>query len=106
MAKKKVPAKRRPADVNRLAQMLGSQSTDGDNITSPPSKDEISRVMAALGRKGGKVGGAARAKALSDERRSEIAKAAAKKRWGTKRMDEKDPDYKKRIAALVTTQII
>ena len=81
MAKKKVPAKRRPADVNRLAQMLGAKSTADENITIPPSKDEVSRVMAALGRKGGKVGGAARANTLTKERRSEIAKAAAKKRW-------------------------
>jgi hypothetical protein len=81
MAKKKAPATRRPADVNRLAQMLGAKSTADENITIPPSKDEVSRVMAALGRKGGKVGGAARANTLTKERRSEIAKAAAKKRW-------------------------
>jgi phage gp16-like protein len=67
-----------------------------------PSKDEVSRVMAALGRKGGKVGGNARANALTKERRSEIAKAAAKKRWGVKRMTQKD----KRVAALIATQII
>ena len=82
MAKKNVtPIKRRPAGVNRLIQTLGSLSTDDENITFQPTKDEISRVMAALGRKGGKVGGAARANALSKERRTEIAKAAAKKRW-------------------------
>jgi len=102
MSKKKAPAKRRPADLNRLVQMLCAKSTADENITIPPSKDEVSRVMAALGRKGGKVGGAARANALTKERRSEIAKAAAKKRWGAKRMTEKD----KRIAALVATQII
>jgi hypothetical protein len=102
MAKKKAPAKRRPADPNRLAQMLGSQSTEDENITIPPSKDEISRVMAALGRKGGKAGGAARANALSKDRRSEIAKAAAKKRWGAKGMSDKD----KAVAALIATKII
>jgi hypothetical protein len=32
-------------------------------------------------RSGGKVGGAARARALSPERRAEIAKKAAKTRW-------------------------
>ena len=37
----------------------------------------------ALGRLGGKKGGAARASALTPERRSEIAKKAAAKRWGT-----------------------
>ena len=37
---------------------------------------------AALGRLGGKKGGPARAAALSPERRSEIARRAARKRWG------------------------
>lgn len=36
----------------------------------------------ALGKKGGLKGGKARAKALSTEERSRIAKAAASKRWG------------------------
>lgn len=35
-----------------------------------------------LGRRGGQAGGAARAKALSKRRRSEIAKKAAAARWG------------------------
>jgi hypothetical protein len=33
--------------------------------------------------KGGKAGGAARAKALTTEKRREIAKKAAKSRWGS-----------------------
>jgi hypothetical protein len=73
---RRTPAKR-PTDVNQLAHFLGQQSTDDNS----PSKDEVSRVMAALGRRGGKVGGKARAEQLSPERRSEIAKTAAKKRW-------------------------
>ncbi|MGH2510351.1 MAG: histone H1, partial [Ktedonobacteraceae bacterium] len=36
----------------------------------------------SLGRRGGLKGGKARADKLSPERRSEIAKKAAKKRWG------------------------
>lgn len=38
----------------------------------------------ALGRRGGEKGGNARAAALSDERRSEIARLAAQARWGEK----------------------
>jgi hypothetical protein len=38
----------------------------------------------ALGRLGGLKGGNARAKSLTAERRSEIARKAAKKRWGKK----------------------
>lgn len=81
-------SKKRPADVNQLAHFLGERSTkekteatNGDN----PSQSEISRVMAALGRKGGKIGGRARADALSESRRVAIAKNAAKARWGKTR---------------------
>lgn len=38
-------------------------------------------IAAELGRRGGLKGGAARASALTPERRKEIAKAAAAKRW-------------------------
>ncbi len=40
--------------------------------------------MGALGREGGLKGGKARAAALSPERRAEIAKKAAAKRWASK----------------------
>ena len=42
-------------------------------------------AAAELGSKGGKKGGKARAKALTPERRSEIAKKAAKARWKDRR---------------------
>lgn len=42
---------------------------------------EKNAAAVALGRLGGLKGGAARAKALSKKRRSEIAKKAAQKRW-------------------------
>ena len=38
-------------------------------------------------RKGGLKGGAARANALSSERRSEIARSAAERRWARRRED-------------------
>lgn len=43
---------------------------------------ERSAAAAAMGRAGGAKGGAARAAALSKKQRSEIAKKAAKARWG------------------------
>ncbi len=46
-----------------------------------PTTSEISRVMAAMGRKGGKVGGKKRAESMTPERRSEIALKAARSRW-------------------------
>lgn len=56
------------------------RSTEGDD---KPSKSEISRVMAAMGRKGGKIGGKRRLVTMSDEDRSAVAlKAARAKRKG------------------------
>jgi len=81
--KKKAAPKKRPADVNQLAHFLGAESTrdrpalNGDS----PSQSEVSRVMAALGRKGGKIGGTNRAKALTPTQRREIALKAARARW-------------------------
>jgi hypothetical protein len=49
-----------------------------------PSTSEISRVMAELGRRGGKIGGKARMKTLTQEQRSLIAYKAAQARWAKK----------------------
>ena len=46
------------------------------------AQDDLSGARAKAGRAGGLKGGAARKAALSPERRSQIAKAAAAKRWG------------------------
>jgi hypothetical protein len=54
--------------------MIVAEST----AEKPPKKNPHA---VALGRKGGKVGGKARAKALSPEKRAEIARAAARARW-------------------------
>ena len=42
----------------------------------------------ALGRKGGKKGGLARAKALSPERRKEIARLAVQARWKKEKLEK------------------
>ena len=44
--------------------------------------DTMRAAAAAFGRIGGKIGGPARAAKLSAQKRSEIAKAAARARWG------------------------
>ena len=74
--------KRRPTDVNQLAHQLVEESTTED--TDEPAKvtpDELSRVMAMIGRKGGRIGGKRRLETLTQERRSEIALKAAQARW-------------------------
>jgi hypothetical protein len=77
---------KRPRDLNQLAKFLVDQLTgdsppDGALSSDAPSKDP---AAVSLGRKGGLKGGAARAKALTDSQRSEIARKAARARWKPK----------------------
>lgn len=72
---------KRSKDINQLAKSIVDLVTEQPK---PPVSDEIRLAAAALGRKGGLVGGKARAKALTPKRRSEIAKKAAKARWSKK----------------------
>ena len=75
----------RPKDVNQLAHHLVRLSTETESNPPAgplkPTSSEISRVMAAMGRRGGKIGGKRRLLTLTPERRKEIAAKAAKKRW-------------------------
>lgn len=74
---------KRPADPFRLAKLVGDIAIGQikDEITEGPTPDEIRRVMSALGKIGGPRGGKARAAILSDRRKTEIARKAAKARW-------------------------
>ena len=65
---------KRPADAIGLAVMIGKIATGEVEDT----RDDVSSAAAAMG----KLGGKARAAAMTPERRAEIAKAAAAKRWG------------------------
>ena len=64
---------KRPADAIGLAVMIGKIATGEIEDT----RDDVSSAAAQMG----KMGGKARAASMSPERRAEIAKAAAKKRW-------------------------
>jgi len=52
--------------------------------------EEMRELARKLGRRGGLKGGKARAEKLSDERKSEIARNAAKARWAKKRQQEEE----------------
>lgn len=66
---------KRPADVNARAVMIARIATgEIDDAEPDDGKDPAAKAL-------GKKGGAARAKAMSPERRAEIAKQAAAKRW-------------------------
>jgi DNA polymerase IIIc chi subunit len=70
-------------DVNQLAHHLVKMSTEekGPVEVQAPLRSEISRVMAAMGRKGGKIGGKRRAARMTEEQRSNAAAMAARARW-------------------------
>lgn len=64
--------KKRPRDANQLAKFVVDAATEG----LPEASAKQKRAA-----KGGNVGGAARAKALTQEQRTEIARTAASARW-------------------------
>lgn len=72
MAKKK-----KSSDINILAKQIVEETTQEKTKEKNPA-------AVALGRLGGLIGGKARAKKLTSERRKEIAKKAAIARWGKK----------------------
>jgi hypothetical protein len=69
---------KRPRDPAQLAKLIVDIAT-GEVEDREPTPEEQGKdpAAAALGRKGG----AARARSLSTEKRSEIAKKAARDRW-------------------------
>lgn len=76
---KRISKKRR--DANQTAAAVVSLATaEEPKIDS----DTLSRVMAAMGRKGGKIGGKRRLETMSPEERRKSASKAAKALW-TKR---------------------
>jgi hypothetical protein len=67
---------KRPADVIGNAVKIMRIAVGEDSDTAPD--DGKNKAAQALG----KLGGAARAKSMTAKRRKEIAKKAAKSRWG------------------------
>lgn len=67
---------KKPADLNRLAAAIVGEATD-----EAPQTPESAEALA--GRAGGLKGGKVRAAKLSPERRSEIARKAARARWNS-----------------------
>jgi hypothetical protein len=72
-------SRNRKLDLSQLAKAIVDEAT-GERKTQPGDTRDPAAV--SLGRKGGLVGGQARAAKLSPEQRREIAKKAAAARWG------------------------
>jgi hypothetical protein len=67
---------KRPADVNARAVLIAKIATgEIEDVPEDDGKDPAAKVL-------GKKGGLARAKNMTPERRAEIARRAAAKRWG------------------------
>lgn len=71
-----------PKDPNLLAYKIVQLSTEEPE--QPKERSPISEYLSQIGKRGGLKGGPARAKKLSAKKRKEIAKKAAKTRWGKK----------------------
>jgi hypothetical protein len=79
---------RRPSDVNQAAYLMVERSTTepepkSANGPTKTTKSEISRVMSAMGRKGGKIGGKRSMVTMTPTERRERALQAAKARWAS-----------------------
>jgi hypothetical protein len=80
---------KRPRDPNQLAAWTVAVSTGQiptpvppqPKIATPASAANISEYMAAIGRKGGQIGGKRRLKTMTEAQRSRVAAKAAKARW-------------------------
>jgi hypothetical protein len=71
-------------DVNQAAFQMVHRLTGTDNPSPVPAKvtnSDISRVMAAMGRRGGQIGGKRRLTTMTPEQRQETARKAAQARW-------------------------
>ena len=75
-------SKKRPANLNRLAASIVADATSEEDEDPYEGKNP---AAVELGRKGGLIGGRARAAKLTPEQRSEIAKKAAETRWAARR---------------------
>lgn len=75
------PRPKRPRDANQLAKQIVDEATGEVPPAEPEEQTEKDPAAVALGRKGGKKGGKARAASLSKERLSEIGRKGARSRW-------------------------
>jgi hypothetical protein len=82
---KRIKHGKRPADVNEFVHYRGEAPTqEGSDGVAPPTKAQISLVMAELGRRGGKKGGKRRLETMTPKQRSTAARRAAQARWKIK----------------------
>ena len=76
---------KRPRDPNQLAKWIVDQSTsempEPESVPAAVVPSNLSAYMAAIGRKGGQIGGKRRLKTMTKAERSRVAAKAARARW-------------------------
>jgi hypothetical protein len=82
---KRLRNQRQPQDVNQAAHLMVDRSTGQDTPEPKITKSEISRIMAAMGKKGGKMSANKRMANTTPEQRSDAASALANARWHPKK---------------------
>ncbi len=81
--KKTTTKRKQPSDINLLAaQIVEAATGQAEQEPTTTTQQEKNPVAVVLGRLGGLKGGKARAAKLTPKNRSQIAKKAAKARWG------------------------
>jgi hypothetical protein len=73
------------ADFSQLAHRVVQATIDTTEPTEPGTEEPQTPAQ-VNGRSGGLKGGKARAEKLSPEKRSEIARKAARARWGAQKL--------------------
>lgn len=81
MPKRSSKGPQNPDDDPNVTAFRVIQQATRDEEDEPEAPPEKNPAAVALGRLGGKMGGKARAAALSPEQRREIARKAAESRW-------------------------
>jgi len=77
---------KRPRDPNQLAKWIVDRSTSETPEETAPKEApaapvNLSEYMAAIGRKGGQIGGKRRLKTMTKAERQRVAAKAARTRW-------------------------
>ena len=73
------------ADPIETANRLIRETTGGSgDVETLPNPAELSRIMKALGARGGRIGGKRRAENMTRKERSAAARIAARARWGNR----------------------
>lgn len=80
---------KRPRDPNQLAKWIVEQSTAENTPEQAPVTvpSDLSAYMAAMGRKGGMVGGKRRLVTMTPAARKKAAAKAAQARWGKRKAE-------------------